>query len=132
MASRVHFKSNESDSDESIPEIDICLKLNVQPYQHEPLRRKEPSQQIVNEDSDSEPSQIDDEDPTENENIPSDLDWCSCENCTIMPTARECKCCNFYTAIESRLEEASVKCITEHEGFVANCLNRWVLETSFY
>nr|XP_034302790.1 uncharacterized protein LOC117681611 [Crassostrea gigas] len=124
MASRVDFKSNESDSDERIPEIDICLKLNVQPYQYEPLRRKEPSQQIVNEDSDSEPSQIDDEDPKENENIPSDLDWCSCENCTIMPTARECKCCKFYTAIESRLEEASVKCITEHEGFVANCLNR--------
>uniref|UniRef100_K1RGE9 Uncharacterized protein n=1 Tax=Magallana gigas TaxID=29159 RepID=K1RGE9_MAGGI len=70
MASRVDFESNESDSDESIPEIDICLKLNVQLYQYEPIRRKEPSQHIFNEDSDSEPSQIDDEDPTENENIP--------------------------------------------------------------
>lgn len=90
--------------------------------------RRQPNR---NEDSDSEP-QIDNEDSTENENIPSDLDWCSCENCTIMPTARECKCCNFYTAIVFRLEEASVKCITQHEGFVANCLNRLVLETSFY
>lgn len=75
MASRVDFESNESDSDESKPEIDICMKLNVQPYQYEPLRRKEPSQQNFDEDSDSEPSQIDDEDSTEAENLPSDLDW---------------------------------------------------------
>lgn len=46
MALRVDFESNESDSDESIRAIDICLKLNVQPYQYEPLRRKEMSQQI--------------------------------------------------------------------------------------
>lgn len=44
-------------------------------YQYEPLRRKVPSQQSLNEYSDSVPSQIDDEDPTENENIPSDLGW---------------------------------------------------------
>ena len=75
MVSRVDFESNESDSDESIPEIDICLNLNVRPYQYELLRRKGPSQQIFNEDSDSEPSQIDDEDPKKNENIPSDMGW---------------------------------------------------------
>lgn len=75
MASRVDFESNESESDESIPEIDICFNLNVRLYQYELLRRKGPSQQIFNEDSDSEPSQIDDEDPTENENIPSDMGW---------------------------------------------------------
>lgn len=45
---------------------------------------------------------------------------------------QECKCSEFYTAIEPRLEEASVKYITEHEGFAANCLNRWVFETFFY
>ena len=49
-----------------------------------------------------------------------------------MPTARECKCCHFYAAIEPSLKETEVNCITEHEGFMANCLNRWVLETSFY
>lgn len=57
---------------------------------------------------------------------------CSCETCVIMPTARECKCCHFYAAIEPRLKETEVNCITNHEGFIANCLNRWVLETSFY
>lgn len=49
-----------------------------------------------------------------------------------MSSARECKCCNFYTAIEPRQEDASVKCITEHEGFVVNHLNRWVFETPIY
>uniref|UniRef100_A0A8W8NWE3 Uncharacterized protein n=1 Tax=Magallana gigas TaxID=29159 RepID=A0A8W8NWE3_MAGGI len=58
MASRVDFESNDSDSDESIPEIDICLNLNVRLNQYELLRRKGPSQQIFNEDSDSEPSKL--------------------------------------------------------------------------
>ena len=56
----------------------------------------------------------------------------SSETCVIMPTARECKCCHFYAAIEPRSKETEVNCITKPEGFVANCLNRWVLETSFY
>lgn len=46
-----------------------------------------------------------------------------------MTTARECNCCHFYPAIDPRLKETTVKCITEHEGCVGNCLNSWVLET---
>ncbi|XP_061185189.1 uncharacterized protein LOC133193246 [Saccostrea echinata] len=108
MATPIMYKSNESDTNkclwhESIPEIDSTLKLTVQPYQYEPIKRQETTRQ-----------------------------WCSCKNCITMPTAKECKCCLFYAAIESRLEERGETCITEHEGFAANCLNRWVLETSFY
>jgi hypothetical protein len=49
-----------------------------------------------------------------------------------MPTRRETKCCHAFSVIGPRLEEVGVSCITEHEGFVANCLNRWVLEASYY
>ena len=45
------YESNESDTDESIPEIDINLKLNVQPYQYEPVNRQELTQNIRDEES---------------------------------------------------------------------------------
>ncbi|XP_061166372.1 uncharacterized protein LOC133175292 [Saccostrea echinata] len=133
MASPIMYESNESDTDESIPEIDLTLKLTVQPYQYEPVKRQETTRQPFDDESDSGQSaqgsvHSDDE---ISEQLPSDMHWCSCKNCITMPTARECKCCHFYAAIESRLEERGETCITEHEGFAANCLNRWVLETSF-
>ncbi|XP_078328602.1 P2X purinoceptor 7-like isoform X2 [Crassostrea virginica] len=133
MATRIVYESNESDTDESIPEIDINLKLNVQTYQYEPVKRQELSQNTRDDESDSESSH-DSNEPADvsDEDLPSDMHWCSCETCVIMPTARECKCCHFYAAIEPRLKETEVNCITNHEGFIANCLNRWVLETSFY
>lgn len=74
MASRLDYEIKESDSDKSISEKDVCLNFNLQPYRYEPLQRKESSQQIFNEDSESEPSQIYDEEPTETENMSSDLD----------------------------------------------------------
>lgn len=30
------------------------------------------------------------------------------------------------------IEEADLQCITEHEGFIVNCTNRYVLKTSYY
>lgn len=75
MASHLDYVIKESDSNRSIPEKDVCLILNVQPYRYELLRRKKSSQHIFNEVSESEPSQIYDEDPTETENMPPDLDW---------------------------------------------------------
>ena len=30
------------------------------------------------------------------------------------------------------MEETVALCITEHEGFSAVCLNRWVLQTAYY
>jgi len=49
-----------------------------------------------------------------------------------MPTQRENNCCKSTNIVDSKIEEADLNCITEHEGFIANCLNRYVLETSFY
>lgn len=31
-----------------------------------------------------------------------------------------------------KIDDASLNCITEHEGFVGNCLNRHVIEVSMY
>lgn len=49
-----------------------------------------------------------------------------------MPTRRECKCCRNTNVVDSKVEEADLKCITEHEGFQVNCLNQYVLETTYY
>ena len=32
----------------------------------------------------------------------------------------------------TKMEETGASCITEHEGFGAVCLNRWVLQTAYY
>ncbi|XP_052260163.1 uncharacterized protein LOC127864534 [Dreissena polymorpha] len=44
----------------------------------------------------------------------------------------ECKCCTEYPELMERMDEAGVKCITEHTGFKANCLHPDVIEVSFY
>ena len=49
-----------------------------------------------------------------------------------MATHRENKCCRRNNAVVGKIEESQLKCITEHEGFVVNCLNRYVMETSYY
>ena len=73
---RIVYESNESDTDESIPEIDINLKLNVQPYQYEPVKRQELSQNTRDDESDSEISH-DSNEPTDvsDEDLPSDMHW---------------------------------------------------------
>jgi len=49
-----------------------------------------------------------------------------------MSTRRESKCCRDTNIVDSKIEEAELDCITEHEGFQVNCLNPYVLETSYY
>ena len=49
-----------------------------------------------------------------------------------MQTERENKCCQNTHLVDGKIEEAGLKCITQHEGFIVNCLNRYVLETSYY
>ena len=34
--------------------------------------------------------------------------------------------------VDDKILEAKIECITLHEGFQANCLNQYVLETSYY
>ena len=49
-----------------------------------------------------------------------------------METPRENKCCRHTNIVDGKIEENGLQCITDHEGFVVNCLNRHVLETSYY
>ncbi|XP_062585136.1 uncharacterized protein LOC134246797 [Saccostrea cucullata] len=97
------YESTESDTDESVPEIDLTIKMTVQPYQYEPVKRQETARQPLDDESDSGQS-VQGSVHSDDEDLPSDMHW---------------------------IEEGGGTCITEHEGF-ANCLNRWVLETSFY
>ncbi|KAJ8319633.1 hypothetical protein KUTeg_002813 [Tegillarca granosa] len=44
-----------------------------------------------------------------------------------MSTPEECCCCTSVAAVNEKVISASIKCITEHEGFIVNCLNNYVL-----
>ena len=63
-----------------------------------------------------------------------------CENCQRLPTAAECQCCLEFPQIVAKNKEAvevgeceqPPSCITEHPGFQAVCLNRWVLQAAWY
>lgn len=52
--------------------------------------------------------------------------------CIDMPTAVECLCCLGVDNVKERVKTAQLKCITQHEGFIGNCLNIYVLEASYY
>ncbi|XP_045179120.1 uncharacterized protein LOC123538801 [Mercenaria mercenaria] len=47
-----------------------------------------------------------------------------------MQTGIECKCCHEFPDLAEKLD--GFTCITQHPGFVGNCLNRDVVEVSFY
>ena len=49
-----------------------------------------------------------------------------------MPTEGEVNCCHSYSIVLDLLDGSAKECITEHEGFLGNCLNRYVLEASLY
>ena len=60
------------------------------------------------------------------------IDRCDCNSCEIMPSQDECLCCHEVGPISEKIDDAGVTCITQHEGFIGNCLNRHVLETPIY
>ena len=76
MATRIVYEINEIDTDKRIPEIHINLELNVQPYQYEPVKRQEFSQNLRDDESDSEISHHSNK-PAEvcHEDLLSDKDW---------------------------------------------------------
>jgi hypothetical protein len=47
-----------------------------------------------------------------------------------MDTAEECICCQATSAVSINMEDSDISRITEHDIFVANCLNRHVLHIS--
>ena len=55
---------------------------------------------------------------------------CQCDNCHAMPNLRQSKCCQTTNVVDGRLD--GLNCITEHEGFIVNCLNPHVLEVAYY
>ena len=63
-----------------------------------------------------------------------------CENCQVMPRQDECKCCLEFEQIVTKNSEAvkmgdceqPPSCITQHPGFQAVCLNKWVLQAAWY
>ena len=76
MATRIVYEINEIYTDKRIPEIDMNLELNVQPYQYEPVKRQELSQNLRDDESDSEISH-DSNKPADvcHEDLLSDTDW---------------------------------------------------------
>ena len=55
-------------------------------------------------------------------------DWCTWSLCDIMPTARECLCCQEMDKLG--WIQGEVPCITQHEEFSSICLNPDVLQTA--
>ncbi|XP_062591610.1 P2X purinoceptor 7-like [Saccostrea cucullata] len=49
-----------------------------------------------------------------------------------METTRECKCCFGIPDVARKVHKGNLKCITEHDSFVVNCLNHHVLKLSNY
>jgi len=63
---------------------------DLQPYNFEPERVPNP------EDSESKNKEV-------NERL-EDTFWCTCERCEIMPTRRECVCCQEQLEAENKME----------------------------
>ena len=88
-----------------------------------------------NEESDDASNAESDADEPE-ENMADQLDnlgWCQCELCSIMPTVKECLCCNEDAAnVVNKLYEENMECVSEHVDFPVICLNKVVLEMLMY
>ncbi|XP_052778727.1 P2X purinoceptor 7-like [Mya arenaria] len=62
---------------------------------------------------------------------PEPSNWCQCGKC-VQTTVIESVCCCSIDLVQARMMEQQVSCISDHEGFKSNCLNHWVIETSFF
>ena len=57
---------------------------------------------------------------------------CTCGECVPMDDINMCLCCHESDMVNYQREELDLQCITKHPGFVGNCINEYVLETSFW
>ena len=53
-------------------------------------------------------------------------------NVSPSPQLQESLCCHEVDLVDRQREELDLMCITKHPGFVGNCINQYVVETSFY
>uniref|UniRef100_A0A147BI86 Secreted protein n=1 Tax=Ixodes ricinus TaxID=34613 RepID=A0A147BI86_IXORI len=53
---------------------------------------------------------------------------CSCGRCVVMPTTRECLCCQEVSQVTAK---AGNKCITRHKDFFGAILNPVVLQIAY-
>lgn len=95
---------------------------NIKPYRFEP-----------------EASSSDESDDSRGDNPEDDIvdrvgntDWCKCNCCTAMPTAKESICCQEVQIDAKRGSIHQLTCITQHPGFGPVCLDEYVLETAYY
>ena len=59
------------------------------------------------------------------------LEFCTCQNCVILPTQEECKCCKDFQHFVDRYIGDDCTCITLHQDFETVCLSTTVLETAY-
>ena len=65
---------------------------------------------------------------------------CTCGNCQILGRVKACVCCQEIEAVQNKNIQAvtsgeckeQLQCITQHHGFHAVCINRWVLQVVWY
>ncbi|PIK40840.1 putative P2X purinoceptor 7-like [Apostichopus japonicus] len=122
--------SSSSFNEDSNEEEDILHEehhvLGLAPYQFEP--EAEPLEQL-------EEAEIDHDEPRiERVQQPVNT-WCICNKCEVMPTGKECLCCqevDEYIQKCSEVDGPPKQCIVEHPGFQSVCLNVDVLQTAYF
>ncbi|XP_061170462.1 uncharacterized protein LOC133179792 [Saccostrea echinata] len=61
----------------------------------------------------------------------NDKNWCSCGHCDILPSRRECVCCQEFEHYAENYISSQCPCISQHSDFEMVSLNRTVLETAY-
>ncbi|XP_062523092.1 uncharacterized protein LOC134197757 [Corticium candelabrum] len=102
---------------------------DIEPYRFEPERRVVDDSSST-EDADSTENLDGDNgrESTEDGERVGNTEWCSCGTCGIMPTGKECLCCQEIDELDWMLH--GLRCITQHEDFASVCLNGGVLRTA--
>ncbi|XP_057682229.1 uncharacterized protein LOC130909582 isoform X2 [Corythoichthys intestinalis] len=100
----------------------------IRPYMFEPY---------LDEEEDSKPENSGRDNPLEADSLDDqsrlgNTEWCSCGTCVAMPTVGESLCCREQERTRGKMEDAGVKCITQHSGFQPVCLNIEVLQTAYF
>ncbi len=73
------------------------------------------------------------EETDEGEARPQNTEWCRCGNCTPMPTADECVCCQEMADISHRFmdhrpDQEGPECITQNPRLATVCLDTEILD----